>query len=135
MARDPRAAYGPCNPTGCHEQMPQLHTLSYATSGWNTPTQSQILHLAMTRSLRECSLAICTEDATPFWPKAQARRGLISLRMGATVAPSEVFRRHKRREGKTFQLDLTVVKPCASTNLDKRAKRSRSTAMAAVKRK
>lgn len=40
-----------------------------------------------------------------------------------TVAHSELFHGHEPSEGKSFLLDLTVVKPCAPTDLDDETKR------------
>lgn len=96
---------------------------SHATkTGWNTLTHSQILHHVV-RSTRECSLAICIEDATSFQSRVRAGRGPNPVRVDFTVAYSELFRWCERLEGNKLLLNLTVVNPCPPTKRDKGVKR------------
>lgn len=65
-----------------------------------------MLHRAVNRSLRKCCLVICIEDTTPFPPSTEAEQGSDSLRMGVTIAHSELFRGHERVESKNLLLGL-----------------------------
>lgn len=75
------------------------------------------------------------EGTTPFRPSDQAERESNSLHMDISVWHTELFRRDKQREGKALVLDVTVVNPCVSSNLDKEAKGAASAIEAAVRRK
>ena len=126
---------GTCHGAGCSQPTTRLHTLSCPKTGWGTRTHSQVLHQAVARSLRECSLDICLEDTTPFQASAQARHGSHPLRMDVTVGPSALFRGHRQREERHLLLDLTVVNPCAPSNLDKEVTRPGTALAEAAKRK
>ena len=89
---------GTCHAAGCRQQTTRLHTLSYPIMGWGTRTHNQVLHQAIARSLRECSLAVCLEDTTPSQASAQARRSSHPLRMDVSVGQSTLFREHRRLE-------------------------------------
>lgn len=88
-----------------------------------------MLHRAVFRPLRECSLTICMEDTKPFRSNDQAGRGSKLCRMDSTVAHSEPFGGHEQREDKKLLLDLMAV------NLEKEVKRPGFAIIAAVKRK
>ena len=126
---------GMCHGAGCQQVTTRLHTLACPKTGWSTRTHSQVLHQAVARSLRECNLDICLEDATPFLANAQARRSPHPLRMDVTVGPSSLFRGHRRREDRHLLLDLTVVNPCAPSNLDREVTRPGVALAEAAKRK
>lgn len=89
----------------------------------------------MTRSFQIYSLLICMEATTTFTLNTQVGRGSTPLLMDIAIVNSELFRRHKRREGKNLLFHLTLFNSCAPTNLEREANRSGATTTAAVKRK
>lgn len=115
-------------------QPTRLHTLSCPETRWITLTHGQMLQSAVTRSLQECSLAICIGDTPLFRLNAYAGRGSNSLRMDATVANSELFCGHEQQEGQNLLLEPGVIIPCAPMNLETEAKRAGFIIAAVVRR-
>ena len=56
---------------------------------------------------------------------ASRRNGMLNpLRMNTTTEAGTLFDNHPRRENKAFQLDITIVNPCVSSNLENVARQT-----------
>ena len=109
---------GMCHGNGCRQQTTRLHAISCTKPGWSSITHNQVLHQALARSLRESKVQFVVEDKWPFRERASGQNGrLNALRMDITTEAGELFDNHPRLKNNAPLLDITIVNPCASSNL------------------
>ena len=81
-----------------------------------------MLYHALTRSLRVSKVQFVVEGTWPFRKRASGPNGRLNpLRMDIITEAGTLFDNHSRRKNKAFLLDITIVNPCASSNLDNAA--------------
>ena len=77
-----------------------------------------MLHQALARSLRESKVQFVVEDTWPFRQRASEQNGRLNpLRMDITTEAGALFDNHPRHKSKALLLDITIVNPCAGSNL------------------
>ena len=99
-------------------------------------THNRVLHQALARSLRESKVQFVVRDTWPFRHRASEQNGrLNSLRMDITTEAGALFDNLSRLKNKAFLLDITIVNPCAGSNLGNAARHVGKHLTDAVERK
>ena len=95
-----------------------------------------MLHQALARSLHESKVQFVVEDTWPFRQKASEQNGRLNpLRMDITTEAGALFNNHPRLKNKALILDITIVNPCADSNLGNAARHVEKHLADAVQRK
>ena len=109
---------GMCHGNGCWRETTRLHAISCTKTGWSSLTHNRVLHQALARSLRERKVQFVVEDTWPFRQRASKQNGTLNpLRMNITTEAGALFDNHPRLKSKALLLDITIVNPCAGSNL------------------
>ena len=109
---------GMCHGNGCRQETTRLHAISCSKTGWSSLTHNRVLHQALARSLRESKDQFVVEDTWPFRQRASEENGRLNpLRMDITTEAGALFDNHPRHKNKALLLDITIVNPCARSNL------------------
>ena len=109
---------GMCHGNGCRQKTTRLHVISCSKTGWSSLTHNRVLHQALARSLRESKVQFVVEDTWPFLQRAREQNGRLNpLRMDITAEAGALFGNHPRLKNKALLLDITIVNPCAGSNL------------------
>ena len=109
---------GMCHGNGCRQETTRLHAISCSKTGWSSLTHNRVLHLALARSLGESKIQFVVEDTWPFRQRASEENGRLDpLRMDITTEAGALFDNHPRLKNKALLLDITIVNPCAGSNL------------------
>ena len=109
---------GMCHGNGCRQETIRLHAISCTKTGWSSLTYNRVLHQALARSLRESKVQFVLEDTWPFRQRASEQNGRLNpLRMDITTEAGALFDNHPRLKNKALLLDITIVNPCAGSNL------------------
>ena len=107
-----------CHGNGCRQETTRLHAISCSKTGWSSLTHNRVLHQALARSLRESKVQCVVEDTWPFRQRASVQNGRLNpLRMDITTEAGALFDNHPRHKNKALLLDITIVNPCAGSNL------------------
>ena len=127
---------GMCHGNGCRQETTRLHAISCSKTGWSSLTHNRVLHQALARSLRESKVQFVVEDTWPFRQRASEQNGRLNpLRMDITTEAGAVFVNHPRLKNKALLLDITIVNPCAGSNLGNAARHVGKHLADAVERK
>ena len=95
-----------------------------------------MLHQALARSLRESKVQFVVEDTWPFRQRASEQNGRLNpLRMDITTEAGALFDNHPRLKNKALLLEITIVNPCAGSNLGNAARHVGKHLADAVERK
>ena len=114
---------GMCRGNGCRQETTRLHAISCSKTGWSSLTHNRVLHQALARSLRESKVQFVVEDTWPFRQRACEQNGRPNpLRMDITTEAGTLFDNHPRHKNKALLLDITIVNPCAGSNLGNAAR-------------
>ena len=109
---------GMCHGNGCRQETTRLHAISCSKTGWSSLTHNRVLHQALARSLRESKVQFVVEDTWPFRQRASEENGRLNpLHMDITTEAGALFDNHPRHKNKALLLDITIVNPCAGSNL------------------
>ena len=99
-------------------------------------THDRVLHQALTRSLRESKIQFVVEDTRPFRERASGQNSRLNpLRMDITTEAGAHFDHHPQLKNKALLLDITIVNPCAGSNLGNAARHVGKHLADAVERK
>ena len=110
--------------------------ISCSKSGWSSLTHNRVLHQALARSLRESKVQFVVKDTCPFRQRASEQNGRLNpLRMDITTEAGALFDNHPRLKNKALLLDITIVNPCAGSNLGNAARHVGKHPADAVERK
>ena len=110
---------GMCHGNGCRQETTRLHATSCTKTGWSSFTYNRVLHQALARSLRESKVQFVVEDTWPFRQRARGQNGRLNpLRIDITTEAGALFDNHPR----ALLLDITIVNPCAGSNLGNTAR-------------
>ena len=113
-----------CHDNGCRQETTRLHAISCSK------TQ------ALARSLRESKVQFVVEDAWPFRQRASEQNGRLNpFRIDITTEAGALFDNHPRLKNKALLLDITIVNPCAGSNLGNAARHVGKHLADAVERK
>ena len=127
---------GMCHGNGCRQETTRLHAKSCSKTGWSSLTHNRVLHQARARSLRESKVQFVVEDTWPFRQRASEQNGRLDpLRMDITTEAGALFDNHPRLKNKALLLDITIVNPCAGSNLGNTARHVGKHLADAVERK
>ena len=127
---------GMCHGNGCRQETTHLYAISCSKTGWSSLTHNRVLHQALARSLRESKVQFVVEDTWPFRQRASEQSGRLSpLRMDITTEAGALFDNHPRLKNKALLLDITIVNPCAGSNLGDAARHVGKHLADAVERK
>ena len=127
---------GMCHGNGCRQETTRLHAISCTKTGWSSLTHNRVLHQALVRSLRESKVQFVVEDTWPFRERASGQNGRLNpLRMDITTGAGALFDNHPRLKNKALLLDITIVNPCAGSNLGNAARHVGKHLADAVERK
>ena len=127
---------GMCHGNGCRQETTRLHAISCSKTGWSSLTHNRVLHQALARSLRESKVQFVVEDKWPFRQRAGEQNGRLNpLRMDITTEAGALFDNHPRLKNKALLLDITIVNPCAGSNLGNAARHVGKHLADAVERK
>ena len=127
---------GMCHGNGCRQETTCLHTISCIKTGRSSLTHNRVLHQALARSLRESKVQFVVEDTWPFRQRASEQNGRLNpLRMDITTKVGALFDNHPRLKNKALLLDITIVDPCAGSNLGNAARHVGKHLADAVERK
>ena len=108
---------------GCRQETTRLHAISCSKTGWSSLTHNRVLHQALARSLRESKVQFVVEDTWPFRQRASEQNGRLDpLRMDITTEAVALFDNHPRLKNKALLLNITIVNPCAGSNLGNAAR-------------
>ena len=114
---------GMCHGNGCRQETTRPHAISCTKTGWSSLTHNRGLHQALARSLRESKVQFVVEDTWSFRQRASKQNGRLNpLRMGITTEAGALFDNHPRLKNKALLLDITIVNPCAGSNLGNAAR-------------
>ena len=114
---------GMCHGNGCWLETTRLHAISCTKTVWSSLTHNRMLHQALARSLRESKVQFVVEDTWPFRQRANEQNGRLNpLRMDITTEAGALFDNHPRLKNKALLLDITIVNPCAGSNLGNAAR-------------
>ena len=109
---------GICHGNGCRQETTRLHAISCTKTGWSSLAHNRVLHQALARSLRESKVQFVVEDTWPFRQRASEQNGRLNpLRMDIKTEARALFDNHSRLKNKALLLDITIVNPCAGSNL------------------
>ena len=121
---------------GCRKETTRLHAISCTKTGWISPSRNRVLHQALARSLRESKVQFVVKDTWLFRQKASEQNGRLNpLRMDITTEVGALFDNHPRLKNKALLLDITIVNPCAGSNLGNAARHVGKHLADAVERK
>ena len=127
---------GMCHGNGCRQETTRIHAISCSKTGWSSLTHNRVLHQALARSLRESKVQFVVEDTWPFRQRASEQNGRLNpLRMDITTEAGALFDNHPRLKNKALLLDITIVNPCAGSNLGNAARHVGKHLADAVERK
>ena len=126
-----------CHGNGCRQETTRLHAMSCTKMGRSSLTHNRVLHQALlARSLRESKVQFVVEDTWPFRERASEQNGRLNpLRMDITTEAGALFDNYPRLKNKAFLLDITIVNPCAGSNLGNTARHVGKHLADAVERK
>ena len=126
-----------CNLINTHTHTTtRLHAISCSKTGWSSLTHNRVLHQALARSLRESKVQFVVEDTWPFRQRASEQNGRLNpLRMDITTEAGAISDNHPRLKNKALLLDITIVNPCAGSNLGNAARHVGKHLADAVERK
>ena len=111
---------GMCHGKGCRQETTRLHAISCTKTGWSSLTHNRVL---VARSLRESKAHFVVDDTWPFRERASGQNDRLNpLRMDITTEAGELFDNHPRLKKKAVLLDITIVIPCAGSNLGNEAR-------------
>ena len=109
---------GMCHGNGCRQETTRLHAISCSKTGWSSLAHNRVLHQALARSLRESKVQFVVEDTWPFRQRASEENGRLNpLRMDITTEAEALFDNRPRHKNKALLFDITIVNPCAGSNL------------------
>ena len=109
---------GMCHGNGCRQETTRLHAISCSKTGWSSLTHSRVLHQALAQSLRESKVQFVVEDTWPFRQRASEQNGRLNpLHMDITTEAGALFDNHPRLKNKAHLLGITIINPCAGSNL------------------
>ena len=95
-----------------------------------------MLHQALARSLRKSKVHFMFEEPWPFRQRVSEQNGRLNpLRMGITTEAGALFDNHPRLKNKALVFDITIVNPCAGSNLGNAARHVGKHLADAVERK
>ena len=121
---------------GCRQKTTRLRAISCTKTGWSSLTHNRVLYQALARSLRESKVQFVVEDTWPFRQRASAQNGRLNpLRMYITTEAGALFDNHPRLKNKALLLEITIVTPCAGSNLGNAARHVGKHLADAVERK
>ena len=97
---------------------------------------NRVLHQALARSLRESKIQFVGEDKWPLRERGRGQNCILNpLPMDIITEAGTLFHNHPRRKNKVLLLDITIVNPCAGSNLENAAHHARNRRADAVERK
>ena len=105
---------GTCHGNGCRRETTRFHAISCIKTGWSSLTHNRVLHHAVARSLRESNVQIGTGQQAGHNP----------LRMDVTTEAGALFDNDPQHKDKALLLDLAIVNPCVSSNLEGAARQT-----------
>ena len=112
-----------CHGNRCRKAPTRLHAISCTKTGWSSLTHNRVLHQALARSLHESKVQFVVKDAWPFRQRASEQNSRLNpLRMDITTEAGALFGNHPRLKNKALLLDITIVNPCAGSNLGNAAR-------------
>ena len=127
---------GMCHGNGCRQETTRLHAISCSKTRWSSLTHNRVLHQALARSLSESKVQFVVEDTWPFRQRASEQNGRLNpLHMDITTEAGALFDNHPRLKNKALLLDITIVNPCAGSNLGNAARHVAKHLADAVERK
>ena len=114
---------GMCHGNGCRQETTRLQAISCTKTGCSSLTHNRVLHQALARSLCESKVQFVVEDTRRFRQRASEQNGRLNpLRMGIATEAGALFDNHPRLKNKALLLDITIVNPCAGSNLGNAAR-------------
>ena len=127
---------GMCHGNDCRQETTRLHAISWTKMEWSYFTHNRVLHQALARSLCESKVQFVVEDIWHFRQRASEQNGKLNpLRMDITTEAGALFDNHPRLKNQALLLDITIVNPCAGSNLGNAARRVGKHLAYAVERK
>ena len=125
-----------CHGNSFRQETTHLYAISCTKMGWGSLTHNRVLYQALARSLRESKVHFAVEDTWPFRLRAIGQNGRLDpLRMDITTEAGALFDNHPRLKNKALLLDITIVNPCAESNLGNAARHVGKHLADAVERK
>ena len=120
----------------CRQETTRLYAISCSKTGWSSLTHNRVLHQVLARSLRESKVQFVIEDTWHFRQRASEQNGRLNpLRVDITTEAGALFDNHPRLKNKALLLDITIVNPCAGSNLGNAARHVGKHLADAVERK
>ena len=99
-------------------------------------THNWMLHRALARSLCESKVHFVVEGSWPFRERPSGQNGRSNpLRTSITTEAGALFDNHSRLKNKALLLDITIVNPCPSSNLENITHHTGNHLADAIKRK
>ena len=105
------------------DKKPPTSTPYCTKTGWSSLTHNWVLHQVLARSLRKSKVQFVVEDTWPLRKRTSGQNGRLNpLRMDITTKVGALFDNHPRFKSKALLLDITIVNPCAGSNLKNAAR-------------
>ena len=112
-----------CHGNGCRQETTRLHATSSTKTRLSSLTHNRVLYQTLARSLRKSKVQFVVEDTWPFRQRASEQNGRLNpLRMDITTEAGALFDNHPRLKNKALLLDITIVNPCADSDLGNAAR-------------
>ena len=125
-----------CHGNCCRQETTRLHAISCTKTGWSSLIHNRVLHQALARPLRESKVQFVVEDTRPFRERASRQNDRLNpLRIDIATEAGAPFGNHPRLKNKALLLDITIVDPCAGSNLGNAARHVGKHLADAVERK
>ena len=127
---------GMCHGDGCRQEITRLHAIRCTKTGRSSLNHNRVLHQALSRSLHESKVQFVVEDTWPFRERASGQSSRPNpLRMHITTETRALFHNHPRLRNKALLLDITIVSPCASSDLEDTSRHAGNQLADAVERR
>ena len=112
-----------CHGNGFRQETTRLHAISSTKTAWSSLTHNRVLHQALAQPFRESKVQFVVEDTWPFRERASWQSGRLNpLRKDITTEAGALFDNHPRLKNKALLLDITIVNPCAGSNMGNAAR-------------
>ena len=103
---------------GFRQATTRLYLVSCTKVGWRSLTQNRVLHQPLARSFHEGEFEFVAEDTCPSQERSKGLNGIfIPLRVTISREVGVLFDNHPQLKNQVFLLYITIVNPCASSNL------------------
>lgn len=128
---------GTCHDNGCRRETTCPYAILCTKTRWSSITNYQVLHHAVASSLRHSNVLITIEDTWPCKQRGTGQQARLNpMRMDTSTEAEARFGNGPRlNKSKALLLDLIIVNPYVSSNVEGAARQTGKHLADAVERK